>query len=542
MDLVDIHELVESRKLNVVRTDAKLQVSRKALSDPARLETYLFYLSHFHLPSVDEEMEVLEKGPSIDELRIIYSFTVEYVRNHYSSVHVIQHNDEIMRNLATILIYWEGGIDAKLFTIINTLLYYGSFATRLVEVINLYESATTLLQALTSLIQRINISMSRIETVLQTLREEIIEQRIVDDVLKELYIDRNYGAIMSFSLTKMISNHNHYFIHLSVRYYEVSDLHAKLSKLLHNSNKEIVNVYFGGQVATLSLLRAGFIPHPRLTVGSTKKFVNYIRLGLSKKEIAFWCRREYEKIYKQLEDIRIWSLYSKEYAVRESRLGDSYLLLNKFPEEVYSSMRPKTTMEVFRGMQSNRTYQHSIPVTRYAYGMNRGIFFDTYDETIHCGTFYYSEAESSTSLGYSSFFTSFCKSTAVVELIHKLKYNSSTEGLVEEAKILVAECISPNLARYIAGHFREDFTFTPVGYAKAFGLKTEKILGRRMYSVNGIEMYDQEDLLDQVLCKLASAANYDIVILTNMIGSHQIVTEILDTRARSESFSNLIYA
>ncbi len=54
-------------------------------------------------------------------------------------------------------------------------------------------------------------------------------------------------------------------------------------------------------------------------------------------------------------------------------------------------------------------------------------------------------------------------------------------------------------------------------------------------------MYAEEDDLDQVLCRLGSLLGIDIIVLTNMIGSNQIVTEVLDTRERDVSMSSLIF-
>ena len=66
-------------------------------------------------------------------------------------------------------------------------------------------------------------------------------------------------------------------------------------------------------------------------------------------------------------------------------------------------------------------------------------------------------------------------------------------------------------------------------------------LDRRHYAAHLLGYYAKEDSLDQILCDLARKFGYDVVILTNMVGSQQIVTEVLDTRPREESFANLHY-
>ena len=55
------------------------------------------------------------------------------------------------------------------------------------------------------------------------------------------------------------------------------------------------------------------------------------------------------------------------------------------------------------------------------------------------------------------------------------------------------------------------------------------------------DLYGLEDVWDQPLCVGASKAGYDIVVLENMVGKYQVVTEVLDTRSREDSFSSLLY-
>jgi len=64
-------------------------------------------------------------------------------------------------------------------------------------------------------------------------------------------------------------------------------------------------------------------------------------------------------------------------------------------------------------------------------------------------------------------------------------------------------------------------------------LKT--ISEHRHYVGKNLYLYDQD------ICMIARDNNIDIIVLTDMVGSHQIVTEILDTRQRNDSLSSLIY-
>lgn len=63
----------------------------------------------------------------------------------------------------------------------------------------------------------------------------------------------------------------------------------------------------------------------------------------------------------------------------------------------------------------------------------------------------------------------------------------------------------------------------------------------KIYVGREIGMYAAEDIFDQKICTLARARSIDVVRLTHMIGSNQVVHEILDTRDRPASFKNLVF-
>lgn len=208
------------------------------------------------------------------------------------------------------------------------------------------------------------------------------------------------------------------------------------------------------------------------------------------------------------------------------------------PDLLYKSGRPKTDMAIFRNTNSNRVPKSDIvrrkvtirgddwsviPVTRYAAGMHRTLYYGEYDKSF-CGTFYYYEPESSTFLAYKKAFRSFNKTTAVEALLDVLPdtpvMNRSRNGIAYVQKM------SPELRRHINGELPRNLRYT-----------TED--GVTYY--NSSELYAAEDPLDQVLCLLAQEAGYDIVVLENMVGSFQVVTEVLDVRSRYDSFLSLVY-
>lgn len=55
----------------------------------------------------------------------------------------------------------------------------------------------------------------------------------------------------------------------------------------------------------------------------------------------------------------------------------------------------------------------------------------------------------------------------------------------------------------------------------------------KIYIAKELDLYAYEDDLDQPLCMAAARLGYDIIILEHMVGSHQVVTEVLDTREDS---------
>ena len=109
---------------------------------------------------------------------------------------------------------------------------------------------------------------------------------------------------------------------------------------------------------------------------------------------------------------------------------------------------------------------------------------------------------------------------------------------------------SPLAARYLLGiapELPEDLLMTPNevhtvsprwGWTAA---EVATLPQDRRYAGVLMGFYANEDFLDQYVCKLARQAGYEVVVLTHMVGSHQVVTEVLDTRARTTSFHNLVY-
>lgn len=219
------------------------------------------------------------------------------------------------------------------------------------------------------------------------------------------------------------------------------------------------------------------------------------------------------------------------------RTGKGFQLSLQAPDLVYSSNRPKTDMTLFRNTNSNRlpisrivngkcvidgVEWSAIPVTRYADGMSRSLYYsDNREEKSYCGTFYYHEPESTTYLAYQKVFRAFNKTAAMQALLAE----AGREVATEEDHSWRHKW----LMDHIAGKLPRD-------------LLVEADNGITYYGGNlAYDLYAAEDELDQPLCKLAAELGYDIVILESMVGSFQVVTEVLDVRSRQDSFLSLIY-
>jgi len=166
--------------------------------------------------------------------------------------------------------------------------------------------------------------------------------------------------------------------------------------------------------------------------------------------------------------------------------------------------------------------------------MSKGLFFDNRPSDIR-GLFYYSEPESTTFLSYRRSFTAFNKTDAAMKLLEERedKNLSSVLKIILEENALKKE----RIFRHIKGELPEGLRFfwSEAEKLVAFGggiqnFKSEK----KVYlGASALNLYAYEDPLDQPLCKLASKLGYDIVILTHMVGSNQVVTEVMDTRPDS---------
>ncbi|CAK7994996.1 Hypothetical protein POVR1_LOCUS514 [uncultured virus] len=285
----------------------------------------------------------------------------------------------------------------------------------------------------------------------------------------------------------------------------------------------------------------------------------------------FWCRIDYDQFEEHLKHFPMWKYQpleiSAHHAITEC---ESFPLVFQQPDLLYrGSKRPITNMSIFRSPQSHTrriteikrlykkiqgldlifyevtidgsTYQ-AIPVTRYASGMKSGLYHMD-DEKSYLGTFYYYEPESTTLLAFRSFQSYFNKYDGIKKLTTDI--NDPTIKHLSQEWGHQAH-LQGKLPRDLILTPREVFQHRQIEKGSNVSLIrdwTESEIDKlpQAPSYIGAFLYALEDSLDQFIAKEGMKHGLDIIILESMPGSHQIVTEILDVRSRSESFNHLIY-
>lgn len=191
-------------------------------------------------------------------------------------------------------------------------------------------------------------------------------------------------------------------------------------------------------------------------------------------------------------------------------------------------------------MQNNLIYTNCIvPVIRYQIGMSGYLTCGpSYSEKEFCGTFYYFEPDSEYLLFSPTTFITVNKITACLLLGININY--------------IVYLLLFSKGNWIVG---EDPDPTVDGYPNNMGFNVEGTTKREQwYNVvigfyNGSinpeihypDMYAGEDKFDQPLCEIAKSKNITCIILQSMTGETRVVTEVLDTRSRIESFDNLYF-
>lgn len=226
----------------------------------------------------------------------------------------------------------------------------------------------------------------------------------------------------------------------------------------------------------------------------------------------------------------------------------SLMLLLFAPNRVYKgSKRPVNNMSMFELPTSHVIHEiprspEFIPVTRYAKGIRKGLFYDD-PKKDYCGTFYYYEPESTTYLRASRVLHAKNKTAAAAIL-------GVGDHVKEEGGMY------PDKEHFMFAFRNHNLMFTPreferlvatYSYARNVSkpyidwYQLDRAQDRPYYCGHILELYAAEDYLDQAICIKGREAGYEVIVLERMVGGRQIVTEVLDTRSRDESLGNLYF-
>ncbi len=304
------------------------------------------------------------------------------------------------------------------------------------------------------------------------------------------------------------------------------------------------------------MMKYGLFPTENFDKATTDK------LTMNESTYNFWHRDSPTSITKYRNNSTWYYSTLETHKQNGVQLAISIPLLYLAPHLVYNeSKRPKNDMLMFRSPLSitiskddivdnkvllNNILWNVIPVTRYARGMSKGMYYSDLKEPVEfCGTFYYNEPESDTYLAYQTFRVYFNKTVAAIKLGEEFGENNDLTEAIPNNKALMM---------HINGELPSNLMMTPLelsNFIKNNGLSTRGLAGQRYNEISpnkeyvgmdsALRLYSAEDGLDQILCQIGKKHGIDIIILTHMVGSHQVVTEILDTRIRVESFKSLIY-
>lgn len=184
--------------------------------------------------------------------------------------------------------------------------------------------------------------------------------------------------------------------------------------------------------------------------------------------------------------------------------------------------RPITDMSYLR-TKKMCTGKHYLPVIRY-----QSLYYEKlYTTEKFCGTFYFFEPSSEYFLSLGRFLIANNKVDAYLQLT--MMYNETPVILDEIEK----DDIDASLSSVILEREKDASELHPFQRKELTPLYYDETGEYR-----GKDYLGHYDKLDQAICWLARKSGFNTVILQREPGETRVVTEILDTRPREESFQN----
>jgi hypothetical protein len=319
----------------------------------------------------------------------------------------------------------------------------------------------------------------------------------------------------------------------------------------------------------IAMMSCGFFPTTdnMNNKNSDTYFVDYINL-MDYSSIDFWSSNstQFEEDCNVSDRLKLltkqmrWKYSTlQQHKTNAIETADSLPLLLQAPDMLYKgSKRPITDMSLFRSSISLRTSSpipqgnlvttitlrnakvNVIPVTRYAAGMSKGLYYNNRPANI-CGTFYYHEPESTTLLSFNTYRVYKNKHEACQDLDPSYARLFTKYTGIKSGQSVYYD--------YFNGYLPGDLMMTP-NEAFAAYKEDSDIWDKEMVDAlpqvkhmagTYLGLYAFEDKLDQPICLAAKKLGIDVVVLTHMVGRFQVVTEVLDTRSIEDTFASLVY-
>jgi hypothetical protein len=391
---------------------------------------------------------------------------------------------------------------------------------------------------------------------------------------------------------------------IAPKYFDL-DTEEKIGQILSrvkSLDQDVVDIMPVRRCDPILMLRYGFMPRFKKERLNTSQFMRYMGVDEVTRSsegfrtsLNFWSGDLMVPYIDALPNVPVWIYRPMKYYIDKGEMTPSSVpLIFSAPHQIYPSGRPKTTMNTFYSPKNHiikrdtivpidihgitiyrvrigTSLFHGVPVTRYIRGMSKGLFYKDRPKDV-CGTFYYLEGggqrppptghEVLEGVGLPATVASLegggtprgrsgalepASDTLLLYKSGAMKvYFNKTDAMRRLGQPTPSDPMNLYdniLEAHTTGQLPSDLYLSPQELTGYLGLPSpsENIAKDRQYAGVHLNLYASEDKYDQPLCKAAQEQGIDIVILTHMVGSFQVVSEVLDTRANADSYDSLAY-
>lgn len=223
------------------------------------------------------------------------------------------------------------------------------------------------------------------------------------------------------------------------------------------------------------------------------------------------------------------SQYLKKFSIPTKLISGEVNVLSNLDDPYY-------ICDVQDGQYTDRF----VPVVRYQKGMSGYLTTGDWNPEM-CGTFYYFEPQSEFLLSFNTVLVTWNKITGCLDLgislqeVYQMLYQRMRNEFFEteysdQSSEDMEEIYPDGIGYNVHGETLEEQWF-------------EVVLQYRDRDLDPMEhipeMYAVEDIFDQLICKTGREKGIEGIVLKYMTGKTRVVTEVVDTRERRESFENI---